>query len=130
MNIFKDDRSEETAVIKAADIGSGKSKPSVMSKLKNYKAQAEDEKLCFRLLKEYLDILQDWKKRFEPKTQDTEPDHRFTEADRMYDCTKYMLDLLIVSSSEERTELVRNMMQDNKITLLQEHLKEIKAKSS
>ena len=44
----------------------------------------------------------------------------------MLECTQYMLDLLTIGSHEERAELVKDMMKDNKITLLQERLQEIK----
>lgn len=44
----------------------------------------------------------------------------------MLECTQYMLDLLTFGSHEERAELVKDMMKDNKITLLQERLQEIK----
>ena len=48
----------------------------------------------------------------------------------MLECTQYMLDLLTIGSPEERTELVNDMMKDNKITLLQDHLREIKEESN
>ena len=91
-----------------------------------YTAQIENEKLCFRVLREYLHILQDWKKKYAPKTLEDDPDDRFVEACHMLECTQYMLDLLTIGSHEERTELVKDMMKDNKITLLQERLQEIK----
>ena len=91
-----------------------------------YTTQAENEKLCFRVLSEDLHILQDWKKRCAPQTPEEEPDDRFVEACHMLECTQYMLDLLIIGSHEERAELVKDMMKDNKITLLQERLQEIK----
>ena len=77
----------------AADFGIREDRPSVLTKLKMYTTQAENEKLCFRVLSEYLHILQD---------------------------------LLTIGSHEERAELVKDMMKDNKITLLQERLQEIK----
>ena len=40
------------------------------------------------------------------------------------------LDLLTIGSYEERTELVNDMMKDNKIALLQERLREIKEESN
>ena len=53
-------------------------------------------------------------------------DDRFVEACHMLECTQYMLDLLTIGSQEERAELVKHMMKDNKITLLQERLQKIK----
>lgn len=48
----------------------------------------------------------------------------------MLECTQYMLDLLTIGSHEERAELVKDMMKDNKITLLQERLQEIKEETN
>lgn len=64
----------------AADFGIREDRPSVLAKLKMYTTQAENEKLCFRVLSEYLHILQDWKKRYAPQTPEEEPDDRFVEA--------------------------------------------------
>ena len=63
----------------AADFGIREDRPSVLAKLKMYTTQAENEKLCFRVLSEYLHILQDWKKRYAPQTPEEEPDDRFVE---------------------------------------------------
>ena len=153
----------EAAQKLAADFGIREDRPSVLAKLKMYTTQAENEKLCFRVLSEYLHILQNWKKRYAPQapeelrvpteTQQSgfggkrtssemselspqggsegyeaceDVDDRFVEACHMLECTQYMLDLLTIGSHEERTELVKDMMKDNKITLLQERLQEIK----
>ena len=157
----------EAAQKLAADFGIREDRPSVLAKLKMYTTQAENEKLCFRVLSEYLHILQDWKKRYAPQTPEElrvptetqqsgfggkrtssemselspqggsegyeaceDVDDRFVEACHMLECTQYMLDLLTISSHEERTELVNDMMKDNKITLLQERLQEIKEETN
>ena len=113
-----------------ADFGVQEDKPSILTKLNLYRTQADNERLCFRVLREYLQILQDWKVRFSPQTLEDDPDDRFVEAYHMLECTQYMLDLLTIGSPEERTELVNDMMKDNKITLLQDHLREIKEESN
>ena len=113
-----------------ADFGVQEDKPSILTKLNLYRTQADNERLCFRVLREYLQILQDWKVRFSPQTPEDDPDDRFVEACHMLECTQYMLDLLMIGSPEERTELVNDMMKDNKITLLQDHLREIKEESN
>ena len=112
------------------DFGVQGDKPSILTKLNLYRTQADNERLCFRVLREYLQILQDWKVRFSPQTPEDDPDDRFVEACHMLECTQYMLDLLMIGSPEERTELVNDMMKDNKITLLQDHLREIKEESN
>ena len=48
----------------------------------------------------------------------------------MLECTQYMLDLLTIGSPKERTELVADMMKEDKITLLQERLREIKEEAN
>ena len=157
----------EAAQKLAADFGIREGRPSVLAKLKMYTTQVENEKLCFRVLSEYLHILQDWKKRYAPQTPEElrvptetqqsgfggkrtssemselspqggsegyeaceDVDDRFVEACHMLECTQYMLDLLTIGSHEERAELVKDMMKDNKITLLQERLQEIKEETN
>ena len=116
----------EAAQKLAADFGIREARPSVLDKLKTYQTQAENEKLCFRVLREYLHILQDWKKKYAPQTPQEKPHEHFVEACHMLECTQYMVDQLTISSSKERTKLVADMMKDNKIALLQERLREIK----
>ena len=116
----------EAAQKLAADFGIREARPSVLDKLKTYQTQAENEKLCFRVLREYLHILQDWKKKYAPQTPHEEPHEHFVEACHMLECTQYMVDQLTIGSSKERTKLVADMMKDNKIALLQERLREIK----
>ena len=116
----------EAAQKLAADFGIREARPSVLDKLKTYQTQAENEKLCFRVLREYLHILQDWKKKYAPQTPQEEPHEHYVEACHMLECTQYMVDQLTIGSSKERTKLVADMMKDNKIALLQDHLREIK----
>ncbi len=75
-------------------------------------------------------ILQDRKEKYAPQTPEDELHPHFVEACHMLECTQYMLDLLTIGSHEERTKLVNDMMKDNKITLLQDHLREIKEESN
>lgn len=62
-----------------ADFGVQEDKPSILTKLNLYRTQADNERLCFRVLREYLQILQDWKVRFSPQTLEDDPDDRFVE---------------------------------------------------
>ena len=121
---------QEAAQKLSADFGIKADKPSVLTKLSQYRTQADNERLCFRVLREYLQILKDWKVRFSPQTPDEDPHDRFVEACHMLECTQYMLNLLTIGSPEERTELVSDMMKDNKIKFLQERLQEIKEESN
>ena len=121
---------QEAAQKLSADFGIKADKPSVLTKLSQYRTQADNERLCFRVLREYLQILQDWKVRFSPQKPDEDPHDRFVEACHMLECTQYMMNLLTIGSPEERTELVSDMMKDNKIKFLQERLQEIKEESN
>ena len=113
-----------------AVFGVQEDKPSILTKLNLYRTQADNERLCLRVLREYLQILQGWKVRFSPQTLEDDPDDRLGEAGQRLECTQYMLDLLTIGSPEERTELVNDMMKDNKIALLQDHLREMKEESN
>ena len=44
----------------------------------------KNEMLCFRVLTDYLHLLEDWKVRYAPKTPDDALDDRFVEALQMY----------------------------------------------
>ena len=114
----------------ASDFGITGSKPSVLTTLQKGRTQAENENLCFRVLREYLKILEDWQAHYAPKSPEDEPDPRFTEACHMLECTKYMLDILTLSPAKERAELVADMMKDDKITLLKERVQEMKGKEN
>ena len=81
----------------------------------------EDEMLCFRVLTDYLHLLEDWKVRYAPKTPEDALDDRFVEACQMHCHIEYMADVLTVGDLEERVALVDELMQDGKIAFLQEY---------
>ena len=81
----------------------------------------EDEMLCFRVLTDYLHLLEDWKVRYAPKTPNEPYDDRFMEACQMIDHIEYMADLLTVGTLEERGALVDELMKSGKIAFLKEH---------
>ncbi len=78
----------------------------------------EDEMLCFRVLTDYLYLLEDWKVRYAPKTPEDKLDDRFTEACQMLDRIEYYADILTVGELEKRVALVEAMMKDGKISFL------------
>lgn len=119
----------EAAQKLAADFGIREFRPSVLKRLRTYKSEAENESLCFRVLREYLCILQDWKIRYSPQTPEEEPDLRFVEACHMLECTQYMVDLLTEGSPNERRELVADLMAEDKIHRLQEQIRISKEES-
>ena len=81
----------------------------------------EDEMLCFRVLMDYLHLLEDWKVQYAPKTPDDDLDDRFVEACQMLCHIEYMADILTVGNLEERVAVVDELMKDGKITFLQDY---------
>ena len=81
----------------------------------------EDEMLCFRVLTDYLHLLEDWKVRYAPKTPDEPYDDRFVEALQMHCHIEYMADVLTVGDLEERVVLVDKLMKSGKISFLKEY---------
>ena len=77
--------------------------------------------LCFRVLTDYLHLLENWKVLYAPKTPDEPYDDRFVEACQMHCYIEYMADVLTVGDLEERVALVDKLMQDGKIAFLQEY---------
>ena len=86
----------------------------------------EDEILCFRVLTDYLHLLEDWKVQYAPRTPADDLDERFVEACQMLDRIEYLTDILTVDSLEERVDLVNELMKDGKIIRLQEHINRLK----
>lgn len=81
----------------------------------------EDEMLCFRVLTDYLHLLEDWKVRYAPKTPDEPYDDHFVEACQMLSYIEYLADILTVGDLEERVSLVDELMKEGKITFLKEY---------
>ena len=115
----------EAAQRLAADFGLDPKPPNaaamVKSKHPRIRQFREDEMLCFRVLTDYLHLLEDWKVRYAPKTLEDTLDDRFVEACQMLDYIEYMADVLTVGDLEERVALVDKLMKDGKITFLQEY---------
>ena len=85
-------------------------------------------RLFFRVLTDYLHLLEDWKVRYAPKTPEDALDDRFVEACQMHCYIEYMADVLTVGDLEERVALVDKLMQDGKIAFLQEYTAQKKKK--
>ena len=81
----------------------------------------EDEMLCFRVLMDYLHLLEDWKVRYAPKTPNEPYDDRFVEALQMHCHIEYMAEVLTVGDLEERVALVDELMKGGKIAFLKEY---------
>ena len=117
--------SYEAAQKLAADFGLDPKPPTAAAMVKPKRPYIrqfrEDEMLCFRVLTDYLHLLEDWKVRYAPKTPEDALDDRFVEACQMHCHIEYMADVLTVGDLEERVALVDKLMQDGKIAFLQEY---------
>ena len=118
--------SYEAAQKLASDFGLDPKPPTVAAMVKPKRPYIrqfrEDEMLCFRVLTDYLHLLEDWKVRYAPKTPEDALDDRFVEACQMHCHIEYMADVLTVGDLEERVALVDKLMQDGKIAFLQEYI--------
>ena len=93
----------------------------MLAKPSRFQEQAEQERLCVRVLRDYLHLLEERRAKYAPKTPEVEPDDRFVEALQMYDCIEYLLDTLTAGISKERAEVANALLADGKITRLQEY---------
>lgn len=82
----------------------------------------EDEMMCFRVLTDYLHLLEDWKVRYAPKTPEDALDDRFVEACQMLDYIEYLADILTVGGLEERVTVVDELMKEDKIAFLRDYV--------
>ena len=94
---------------------------SCKPKRPNIRQFLEDEMLCFRVLMDYLHLLEDWRVRYAPRTPDEPYDDRFVEALQMHCHIEYMADVLTVGDLEERVALVDELMKSGKIAFLKEY---------
>lgn len=114
------DLSKYEAVQKlAADFGISGEKPSVLAKLKRGKTQAEAERHCFRVLRDYFGILQDWKEHCAPQSPEDPIDPRYAEACHMLERIGNMLDILACGTPKERAEVVTDLQKDNRLALME-----------
>ena len=84
------------------------------------RAFRDDERYCQRVLCDYLHLLENWKVQYAPTSMEEEPDDRFVEACQMFAYIEYLADLLTVGNLEQRKAVVMELMQDGKITGLED----------
>ena len=119
----------EAAQKLAYDFGITQDKPptKAMQEKQNRTSEAhrlrENEKLCFAALIAYMKFLQEWKVLYAPRTPEDDVDSRFSEACHWLPYVEYLVDLLIMGDSYERTEVIDMMMTDSKLKKLQAYLK-------
>lgn len=105
----------EAAKKLAADFGITEQKPSVLAKLKRGKSQTELESRSFRVLGDYLQILQDWKENCAPQSPEDAIDPRYAEACHMLERIENMLNILTFGTPKERTEVVADLQKDERL---------------
>ena len=116
----------DTAKKLAADFGIVEQKPSVLTKLKRSKSQAELESRSFRVLGDYLQILQDWKAHCAPQSPEDAIDPRYAEACHMLERIENMLDILTCGTPKERAEVVTDLQKDNRLALMEARNRQIR----
>ena len=103
----------------AADFGIVEQKPSVLRKLKRSKSQAELESRSFRVLGDYLQILQDRKAHCAPQSPEDAIDPRYAEACHMLERIENMLDILAFGTPQERGEVVADLQKDDRLARME-----------
>ena len=103
----------------ATDFGMTEQKPSILARLQRGKSQVETERRCFRVLGDYLRILQDWKTNCAPQSPENAIDPRYAEACHMLERIENMLDILTCGTPQERAEVVADLQQDNQLALME-----------
>ena len=116
----------EAAKKLAGDFGIAEQKPSILAKLQRGKSQAETEQRCFRVLGDYLQILQDWKENCAPQSPEDSIDPRYAEACHMLERIGNMLDILACGTPKERAEVVTDLQKDNRLALMEARNRQIR----
>lgn len=110
----------------AADFGITGQKPSILAKLQRGASQAETERRSFRVLGDYLQILQDWKAHCAPQSPEDAIDPRYAEACHMLERIENMLDILTCGTPKERAEVVTDFQKDNRLALMEARNRQIR----
>ena len=110
----------------AADFGIPEQKPSILAKLQRGKSQTEAERRCFRVLGDYLQILQDWKENCAPQSPEDAIDPRYAEACHMLERIGNMLDILACGTPQERAEVVADLQKDDRLMRMEERNRQIR----
>ena len=116
----------EAAKKLAADFGIAGQKPSILARLQRGVSQAETERRCFRVLGDYLQILQDWKTHCAPQSPEDAIDPRYAEACHMLERIENMLDILTCGTPKERAEVVADLQKDNRLALMEARNRQIR----
>ena len=89
-------------------------------------AHRQETVRCLRVLCDYLHLLEDWKKEYDPPNPEARLDDRFVEACQMLDYVEYLADLLIAADLEQRVKIVEMLNKDGLIARLEERLERLR----
>ena len=116
----------EAAKKLAADFGIAEQKPSILARLQRGKTQAETERESFRVLQDYLRILQDWKENCAPQSPVDAIDPRYAESCHMLERIGNMLDILACGTPQERVEVVADLQKDERLMRMEARNRQIR----
>ena len=116
----------EAAKKLAADFGIAEQKPSILARLQRGKTQAETERESFRVLQDYLRILQDWKENCAPQSPVDAIDPRYAEACHMLERIGNMLDILAFGTPQARGEVVDDLQKDDRLLRMEARNRQIR----
>lgn len=81
---------------------------------------------CFRVLGDYLQILQDWKTNCAPQSPEDAIDPRYAEACHMLERIRNMLDILACGTPQERAEVVADLQKDDRLMRMEARNRQIR----
>ena len=110
----------------AADFGITEQKPSILARLQRGASQAETERRCFRVLGDYLQILQGWKTNCAPQSPEDGIDPRYAEACHMLERIGNMLDILTYGTPQGRAEVVADLQKEERLMRMEARNRQIK----
>ena len=83
------------------------------------------EQKCFRVLCDYLHLLERWKIEYAPQSPEDNLDDRFVEAGQMLEYVEYLLDVLMFAELEQRVKTVDMLLKAATIAELEQRLKRL-----
>ena len=83
------------------------------------------EQKCFRVLCDYLHLLERWKVEYAPQSPEDDPDDRFVEACQVIEYVDHLLDVLMFAELEQRVKAVDMLLKGGTISALEQRLKRL-----